>query len=205
MVEFLVGSSLAAAAGLNAWIPLLVLGLLARFTEFVTLPAGWTWVSSDLALWIIGGLLVIEVVADKIPALDSVNDIVQTAIRPAAGGIVFGAGANAEALKLDDPSALTETNWVPVITGIVIALVVHGIKAAARPVANVATAGVAAPVVSTVEDVASVTMSVLALLVPVLAIVFTVLVIVGLVFFLRSRIRRRREARAAARAAVTPA
>lgn len=205
MVEFLVGSSLAAAAGLNAWIPLLVLGLLARFTEFVTLPAGWTWVSSDLALWIIGGLLVIEVVADKIPALDSVNDIVQTAIRPAAGGIVFGAGANAEALKLDDPSALTETNWVPVVTGIVIALVVHGIKAAARPVANVATAGVAAPVVSTVEDVASVTMSVLALLVPVLAIVFTILVIIGLVLFLRSRILRRREARAAAKAAVTPA
>ncbi len=197
MIETLVGSSLAAAAGLNAWIPLLVLGLLSRFTDLVPLPATWQWLSSDLALWIIGALLVVEVVADKIPALDTVNDIVHTAIRPAAGGIVFGAGASAEALSLDDGSSWGAIDWGPVITGVVIALVVHGIKATARPVANIATGGVAAPVLSTIEDGVSAVVSVLAILLPVLAILLVVALVVAGVMMIRRGRRRRRELRAA--------
>ena len=197
MIETLVGSSLAAAAGLNAWIPLLVLGLLSRFTDLVPLPATWQWLSSDLALWIVGALLVVEIVADKIPALDTVNDIIHTAIRPAAGGIVFGAGASAEALTLDDSASWGTIDWGPVITGVVIALVVHGIKATARPVANIATGGVAAPVLSTIEDGVSVAVSVLAILLPVLAILLVIaLVVLGVMLIRRGR-RRRRELRAA--------
>ncbi|MDR2294180.1 MAG: DUF4126 domain-containing protein [Microbacterium sp.] len=197
MIETLVGSSLAAAAGLNAWIPLLVLGLLSRFTDLVPLPATWQWLSSDLALWIVGALLVVEIVADKIPALDTVNDIIHTAIRPAAGGIVFGAGASAEALTLDDSGSWGTIDWGPVITGVVIALVVHGIKATARPVANIATGGVAAPVLSTIEDGVSVVVSVLAILLPVFAILLVIaLVVLGVRLIRRGR-RRRRELRAA--------
>ena len=197
MIETLVGSSLAAAAGLNAWIPLLVLGLLSRFTDLVPLPATWQWLSSDLALWIVGALLVVEIVADKIPALDTVNDIIHTAIRPAAGGIVFGAGASAEALTLDDSASWGTIDWGSVITGVVIALVVHGIKATARPVANIATGGVAAPVLSTIEDGVSVAVSVLAILLPVLAILLVIaLVVLGVMLIRRGR-RRRRELRAA--------
>jgi len=197
VIETLVGSSLAAAAGLNAWIPLLVLGLLSRFTDLVPLPATWQWLSSDLALWIVGALLVVEIVADKIPALDTVNDIIHTAIRPAAGGIVFGAGASAEALTLDDSASWGTIDWGSVITGVVIALVVHGIKATARPVANIATGGVAAPVLSTIEDGVSVAVSVLAILLPVLAILLVIaLVVLGVMLIRRGR-RRRRELRAA--------
>lgn len=190
-MEFMVGSSLAAAAGLNAWIPLLVLGLLTRFTDLVTLPGGWTWLSGDIALWVIGALLVVEIVADKIPALDTVNDIIHTAIRPAAGGIVFGAGAGAESLRLDDPSSFAELDWWPVITGIAIALGVHGVKAIARPAANVATAGLAAPVISTAEDATSVIVSVLALLVPILAVVVALAAVVGLIWLVTRRRRHR--------------
>ncbi|MFK4789801.1 DUF4126 domain-containing protein [Microbacterium sp. ZW T5_56] len=197
MIETLVGSSLAAAAGLNAWIPLLILGLLSRFTDLVPLPGTWQWLSSDLALWIIGGLLIVEVVADKVPALDTVNDIIHTAIRPAAGGIAFGAGASAEALTLDDAASWSTIDWGPVITGIVIALLVHGIKATARPVANLATAGVAAPVLSTIEDGVSVVVSVLAILLPVLAIVLVIALVIGGVMLIRRGRRRRRELRAA--------
>ncbi|WP_433677373.1 DUF4126 domain-containing protein [Microbacterium gorillae] len=197
MIETLVGSSLAAAAGLNAWIPLLVLGLLSRFTDLVPLPQTWQWLSSDVALWIIGVLLVVEVIADKIPALDTVNDIIHTAIRPAAGGIVFGAGASAEAVTLEDASSWSAIDWGPIITGVVIALVVHGIKATARPVANLATAGVAAPVLSTIEDGVSVLVSVLAILLPILAIVLVVALVIGGVMLIRRGRRRRREQRAA--------
>lgn len=191
-MEFLVGTGLAAAAGLNAWMPLFVLGLVDRFVPWFELPTGWAWVSSDVALWITGILLVVEIVADKVPAVDSVNDVIQTAIRPASGGIVFGAGASAEALRLDDPATLFADNaWVPIVIGIVIALAVHAAKAAIRPVANVATAGLAAPVVSTAEDISSFGLAVTAIFVPVIALLLLITLVVVAVMLLRRRKRVR--------------
>lgn len=196
MLEFVVGSGLATAAGLNAWMPLLVLGLADRFLPAVELPAGWAWLSSDLALWIVGALLAIEIVADKIPAVDSVNDAIQTFVRPAAGGIAFGAGASAETVRVDDPDLFTGTVWVPVVVGIVIALGVHVLKSMARPAANVASAGLAAPLVSTAEDVTSLILSVLAILLPLVALVVMIGLVVALALAVR-RWRARRRARAA--------
>jgi hypothetical protein len=69
-VELLTGFGLATAAGLNAYIPLLALGLLSRFTDLVTLPHGWAWLENGWVMTIVGALLVVEIVADKIPALD---------------------------------------------------------------------------------------------------------------------------------------
>ena len=104
-------------------------------------------------------LLVVEVVADKIPALDSINDAIQTFVRPAAGGIVFGSGTAAETSAVADPGAFAQSGqWIPVAIGVVTALVVSLTKSAVRPAANVATAGMAAPVLSTVEDGVSVSL-----------------------------------------------
>lgn len=197
MLEFLVGSGLATAAGLNAWMPLFVLGLADRFLPAVELPAGWAWLSSDVALWIVGVLLVVEIIADKIPAVDSVNDVIQTVVRPAAGGIAFGAGSSAETVRVDDPDLLTGTAWVPIVIGVVIALAVHAVKAAVRPAANIATVGLAAPVISTVEDVTSLGLSVLAIVVPVVALVVIAGLVVAVVLILRAR-RRHRATRGAA-------
>lgn len=195
-MEFLVGSGLAAAAGLNAWMPLLVLGLADRFVSAVELPGTWSWLSSDIALWIIGVLLVVEIVADKIPAVDSVNDILQTAVRPASGGIVFGAGAASETVRVDDPASLfTDNAWVPVVIGVILALIVHAVKAAARPVANLATGGVAAPVLSTAEDVSSLALAAAAIFLPVLAGVLLLALIVAAVVMMRRRRRTRRASR----------
>ncbi|MBB2993485.1 hypothetical protein FHR72_004995 [Mycolicibacterium iranicum] len=69
-MELLTGFGLATAAGLNAYIPLLALGLLARFTDLVSLPAGWVWLENGWVMAIVAALLLIEVVADKVPALD---------------------------------------------------------------------------------------------------------------------------------------
>jgi len=171
MLEILTGTGLAAAAGLNAYIPLLVLGLASRFLDFVELPAGWTWLSNEWVLVILGVLLVIEIVADKIPAVDTVNDWIQTVVRPAAGGIVFGAGSSSETNAIDDPAAFFENNnWLPIVLGIVLSLGVHLTKMAARPALNAITFGAAAPVLSTIEDAGSITLAVLAVLFPVLVI-----------------------------------
>lgn len=193
MLEFLVGSGLAAAAGLNAWMPLFLLGIVDRFVAGVDLPAGWSWLSSDVALWITGVLLVVEIVADKIPAVDSVNDVLQTAIRPAAGGIVFGAGSSAETLRVEDPSTLfTDNGWIPIVVGVAIALAVHLVKATVRPVANAATLGLAAPAVSTAEDVSSLALAASAIFAPVIAGVLLIGLVVGAVLLLRRRRQRGR-------------
>jgi hypothetical protein len=192
VLEFIVGSGLATAAGLNAWMPLFVLGIADRFVPAVELPAGWAWLSSDAALWIVGVLLVVEIVADKIPAVDSVNDVIQTAVRPVAGGIAFGAGSSAETVRVDDPDLFAGTAWIPIVVGVVIALAVHVAKTAVRPAANLATAGMAAPAVSTAEDATPLGLSVFAILLPLVALVIMIALVVAVALALRARRRRRR-------------
>lgn len=195
MFEILTGAGLATAAGLNAYIPLLALGLLSRFTDLVNLPSGWSWLENTWVLVILAVLLVLEIVADKIPAVDTVNDWIQTIVRPAAGGIVFGSGSASETATVTDPAAFFSSNqWVPIAIGIVLALVVHITKTTARPAANVATLGLAAPVLSTAEDVASVGLSIAALLLPILVLLLLAGLVVGLVALVRRTRRGRRAA-----------
>jgi len=198
MLELLTGAGLAAAAGLNAYIPLLVMGLAARF-DWIGLPSGWNWLSNEWVLVIIGVLLVVEIVADKVPAVDSVNDWIQTIVRPASGGIVFAGGIGTETVAVSDPETFfTSGAWVPVAIGIGLALVVHLGKMAVRPLANLATGGIAAPVLSTAEDGASLGLVVLALIAPVLIVLAFIAMIVAFVLIIRTIHRRRRERAAAA-------
>lgn len=193
-MELFTGFGLASAAGLNAYIPLLSMGLLGRFTHLVTLPHGWSWLQNGWVLAIVAVLLVVEIVADKVPALDSVNDTVQTFVRPTAGGIVFGSGTAAQTAAVADPGSFVHSGqWIPVAIGAVTALAVSLTKSTVRPVANVATAGVAAPVLSTLEDVTSVGLVIIAILVPVLVLV----VLAALVWGATVLIRRRRRQNAA--------
>ena len=193
MIELLTGTSLAAAAGLNAYLPLLGIGLLARFTGLLELPDSWSWLMDWRLLVVLAILLVVEMVADKVPAVDSLNDVLQTMVRPAAGGMVFAAGSTSQTVRVDDPGSFFADNaWVPVAAGIAVALVVHLLKAAVRPVANVASAGLAAPVLSTAEDAGSAALTLGAVVVPVLAAAGVVVVVVLLVL----GVRRRRRARA---------
>ncbi|MFY1596112.1 DUF4126 domain-containing protein [Micromonospora sp. WMMD737] len=201
MLEVLTGTGLAASAGLNAYIPLLTMGLLARYTSLIDLPGGWQWLGNGWVIAILAVLLVVEVVADKVPVVDHVNDVVQTVVRPTAGGLAFGAGSSSETVTVSDPGTFfSSSQWVPVVAGVVIALGVHLLKSAARPVINATTAGVGAPVASTAEDATSVAMSVVAIILPVLVLAFLLGLVVFVFWFVRRRSDRRRE-RQAARAA----
>jgi hypothetical protein len=198
VLEALTGTGLAASAGLNAYIPLLTMGLMARFTDAIALPSGWQWLSNGWVLVILALLLAVEVVADKVPVVDHVNDVVQTVVRPTAGGLAFGAGSASETVTVTDPGSFFSSHqWVPIVSGVLIALTVHGVKAASRPVINASTAGVGAPVASTVEDFGSVLMSVLAILLPVLVLIGLVVLVVAAVWVFRRRHRRRRQKRTA--------
>jgi hypothetical protein len=194
VLEALTGTGLAASAGLNAYIPLLLMGLLARFTDLIHLPGSWSWLSNGWVLLILAVLLAIEMVADKVPLVDHVNDLVQTAVRPTAGGLAFGAGSASKTVTVSDPATFFSSHqWVPIVAGILIAFCVHGVKSAARPVVNVSTAGFGAPIVSTIEDFGSVALSLLAVVLPVLVLVGLVLLVWFAVWVVRRRRRRRSE------------
>ena len=191
-MELMTGFGLATAAGLNAYIPMLSMGLLDRYTTLVNLPHGWDWLANGWVIAIVAILLMIEIVADKVPALDSVNDAVQTFVRPTAGGIVFGSGTAAQTAAVSDPAEFARTGqWVPVVIGVVTALAVHLTKTAVRPAANVATAGFAAPVLSTIEEVTSVVLTVIAILIPALVRIVLIALVGAAVWLLRRRRRRR--------------
>ncbi|MBN2045095.1 MAG: DUF4126 domain-containing protein [Anaerolineales bacterium] len=150
---------LSASAGLNAYIPLLIVSLMAKFTNLITLDEPWSAMTS---WWIIGLLVILSVIeffADKIPAVNHINDIIQTAVRPAAGAIVFAASAE----------AITEIHPVlSLAAGLLIAGGVHAAKAGAlRPAVTATTGGAGTPFVSILEDVVSTILSIIAVLVPV--------------------------------------
>lgn len=192
MIAALTGMGLSAAAGLNAYIPFLLVALLARFSDAVVLPAGFGWMESWWAIGIGALLLLTEVTLDKVPAVDSINDAVQTFIRPGMGGLMGAATAGAS--TLDDSTWMREHAWVGVLLGVVVSGLVHVGKTAARPVVNAGTAGFGAPVVSTAEDGASIGISLIAVFLPLLVVLVLVLLAALLVqvLLLWRRLQRRR-------------
>ena len=182
----LTGLGLAAAAGLNAYVPLLVVAVLGRL-DVISLPAPYDALESYWAIGILVVLLAIEMLVDKVPGFDTANDVVQTVVRPLAGAVLF---AGSIGMLTDAPP------WIGVIAGVITSGSVHVSKAAVRPAITVSTGGVGNPVASALEDVLSLLLSLLAVLVPIL-VVAVILVIVLLVW----RWRRRRSEKRAARLA----
>jgi len=177
----------------------MVVGLLARYTHVIALPASWHWLSNGWVLVILAALLAVEMIADKIPVVDHLNDVLHTVIRPTAGGLVFGAASQSQTKTVTDPGTFFSSHqWVPVAAGVLIALAVHGVKATARPVVNVSTMGMGTPVVSFAEDVFSTVMSVVAIVLPILIVVFLLGIVLFFAWVVRRR-RRRKLARAARR------
>ena len=175
MLASLTGLGLSAAAGLNAYIPLLVVGVLARFTDVITLPEPYRWIQSGWAIAIVSVLLGAELVLDKVAVVDHVNDIVQTLVRPTVGGVIFAATTAAE--QADASTWMQQHPWVGVLLGVVTAGIVHATKATARPVVNATTVGVGTPVVSAAEDAASLSLSLVAVFLPLLVLVVVALLV----------------------------
>ncbi|MGB1253294.1 MAG: DUF4126 domain-containing protein [Candidatus Promineifilaceae bacterium] len=178
-----VGSAfgLSASAGLNAYIPLLTVALTARFTNWINLSDPYQALESWPAIIVLSILLLIETFVDKIPAVDSVNDVIQTFIRPAAGAVMFAANTNV--IDGIHPG-------IAVVAGILLAGSVHATKGVIRPVVTASTAGTGNWFVSIVEDVIAFFASLIAILLPALmAIVVIVLLYFGVRFWYRRRYR----------------
>jgi hypothetical protein len=174
---------LSASAGLNAYIPMLIVALLAKFTNLITLNEPWDALAS---WWIIGLLVVLSIIeffADKIPVVNHVNDIIQTIIRPTAGAILFAA------------SAETITDVHPVLSmaaGLLVAGGVHAAKSGAlRPAVTATTASTGNVIVSVLEDIVSTILSIMAVLVPVVLGVLLVMFGAWVIWFFWRRENRK--------------
>ncbi len=170
---------LASASGLNAYIPLLIVALSARFTNVIQLNPPFDVLTNG---WVIGALIVllaIETVVDKIPAADTINDIIQTFIRPAAGAILFAASTNVIGVH----------PVLAVILGLILAFGVHATKATVRPVVTATTGGLGNAFVSVGEDIVATGVSLLAIVMPVVIALLATLVVIWLVWraFFRKR------------------
>ncbi len=176
---------LSGSAGLNAYIPLLLVSLAARFPlddPLVKLQAPFDLMGSWWVIGLLSVLLVIEIVADKVPAVDTVNDGIQTFVRPAAGAILFAGSTN----------AITEIHpMLALVAGLLVAGGVHATKTAARPVVTVSTAGIGNPVVSVLEDITAFVVSLLALVLPIIAAILMAVFLIFVIAMIR-RWRRRK-------------
>jgi uncharacterized membrane protein len=173
----LTGIGLASGAGLNAYLPLLVLALADRFTDVIDLGTPWDVLSSFWGLVILLLVLPLELIADKIPRVDQMSDLLHTAIRPGAGAVAFMAIAS----QIDDFQMV-----IAFILGLVIAGAVHWMKASVRPQITETTKGIGNPLISLLEDGLAVLFAVLAVFLPI-----SILAFVPLGLFLLYRSYRR--------------
>jgi uncharacterized membrane protein len=176
---------LSASAGLNAYIPLLVVGVIAHYTDWITLNPPFDYLANPWVLIVVSLLLIVEMLADKIPAVNHVNDIIQTGVRPAAGAIIFAASAHAI------------TNLHPIIAiicGLLVSGSVHIVKSAAvRPAVTATTGGTGNVPVSIAEDISATAMSVISVVVPVLGIIILVVLLALVIWWIIRRARRKRQ------------
>jgi hypothetical protein len=129
-------------SGINLYAAVLTMGLLQRF-KLVQLPGDLSGLSEWWVIALAGTLYVIEFVADKIPAVDSVWDAIHTFIRIPAGAVLA-----ASAFAHFDPSV----RLAALLVGGGVALSSHGMKAATRVAVNASPEPFSNIVVSVVED-----------------------------------------------------
>jgi hypothetical protein len=169
------------ASGINAYLVVLVLGLIGRFGQVAEIPLGLT--RTDV-LVVAAILYVVELVADKIPYFDSLWDAVSTAIRPTVGAVI------GLLMAQDAPTLQTA---VLAASGGAAALVSHLVKGGLRLIVNTSPEPASNITVSVGEDVAVAGVTTLAVLNPGLALAIAALLLVTgilLLVLLWSRVRR---------------
>lgn len=169
------------ASGINAYLVVVVLGVLGRFGGIEAVPEALT--RTDVLI-VAGILCLVEFVADKIPYVDSAWDAISTAIRPTAGAVIG-------LLIAGDATSLEQA--VLAASGGAAALVSHLVKGGLRLIVNTSPEPVTNIGVSLGEDVAVVGVTTLTVLAPQVAFgIAAVLLVIGIVLLvlLWTRVRR---------------
>lgn len=192
---------LSSSSGLRAYLPLFALGI-GVLSGVVPLEHGYGIITNPLVLGGLGILSVLEIVADKVPGLDHISDVVHTAVRPIMGAVIFGTTDNLVSANGGMVGAIA----APIIGGL-LAGGVHGVKALSRPVVTATTVGIGNPIVSVIEDIATVALTILGIIFPIVALILLIVVVLLFLALIRwaYRILQRRRQQKQAKAAGTGA
>ncbi|HVG24983.1 MAG TPA: DUF4126 domain-containing protein [Thermoanaerobaculia bacterium] len=182
VLGLLLGLGLSASTGLNTFLPLLLLSAAARFhVAGVALGDRFNWLTSDAAIVTLIIACVVELIADKIPAVDHFLDSAGTFIRPVAGAV-----ASASVLTGLDP---TVAAILGIVVGAPTSLGMHTLKAGTRVASTATTFGCANPVLSIIEDVLSFSLSVISIFIPLL-VPFALALLAFVLWRVMKRVRR---------------
>ena len=182
LLALLAGVGIAAACGLRAFLPLLLVGLASRM-GWLELQPQLAWLDSNHSLWALGAAAVLEIAADKIPVVDHALDLLGTLVRPAAAWL------GATAVLNGWPTPWAQLTGLGLAGG---ALVVQGLKAKTRLGSTATTAGHANPILSAAEDLIAFGAVVVAIVMPLVVLLFVLAIV-----WLASRWRRPRPSVAA--------
>jgi hypothetical protein len=176
---FGLGVGLASVAGVRAFVPLALYVLFAQLgfivpPDLLGLPVDWTVVG------VFSALAVVEILLDKVRALDPGFGYVMVVVRALAGAVLFE--------TMYEPGALLDGRAVPGLAlGAGIAAFVAVLKVLSRPPSSTESAGVSTAFLSAMEDVVAILGGLIGLFLPYLP-----LVLVGFLLFFFNRIRKRR-------------
>lgn len=162
-IQVMMGISLAACAGLRAWLPMLAIGLLAK-TGHLSLNESFSFLARTDALIIFAVATVIECVGDKIIAVDHFLDAIGTLLRPVAGTIL----SSSVLIGMDPLTALV----LGIIVGGGTSLTVHAGKTVARAKSSAVAflhGGLANAAISIGEDIGAGVVLALAIFIPIVA------------------------------------
>ena len=159
MIGLLLGASF--ASGINLYATVATLGLLHRF-DVIALPPALHVLAHPAVVWIALALYLVEFVADKLPAVDHVWDLLHTFVRPPAAALLAYAAVS--------PAPVPEA-WrlVAALLAGTVALTAHATKATARGAVNASPEPFSRAVISVGEDVLAATVAWLAVAHPVVA------------------------------------
>ncbi|HET8799536.1 MAG TPA: DUF4126 domain-containing protein [Thermoanaerobaculia bacterium] len=189
VLALLLGLGLSASTGLNTFLPLLLLGAAARFEiAGITLGDKFGWLTSDVALIVLIIACIVEIVADKVPAVDHFLDSIGTFVRPVAGTIAAASVLTGAGI---DP---TIAALLGLVVGAPASLGFHSLKAGTRVASSTMTFGCANPIISLAEDLISLGLSILSIFVPILV----PLALVLLAWMLWTLVKKLRQRTAAA-------
>lgn len=163
--SILIGIGLAASVGFRVFVPLFALSIAAHY-NVIPLNESWSWVGSNTAIITLGIATVVEIGAYFIPWIDNLLDTIAIPLATIAGTAVM-----VSTVAGLDP---VMTWALAIIAGGGTAAAIQTSSAATRLTSTATTAGIANPVLATVETGTSIVMSILSIFVPIIAIIFVV-------------------------------
>ncbi len=185
LISIFLGIGLAASVGFRIFVPLFALSL-ASYFGVIPLNESWEWIGSITAICTLGIATILEVLAYYIPVFDNLLDTIAVPLAAIAGtAVVVSTAANLDPI----------VTWsLAIIAGGGTAAAIKGSAATTRVASTTTTAGLANPIVATVETGGATALSVVAIFLPILAIVLVVGILLGVFFFfkkIRSKFKKK--------------